>query len=1025
LQATIQLSAIGGVAPYQYSTDGVNFTNTTTYTVGAGIYQYYVRDANGCKAVLTNQVEIEAIPTLVVGLDLSAAVINCSGDTSATIRATATGGLGNYSYTLLDSANNPIGVAQATGVFSNLAAGLYSVAVQSGDCNAVSTPITITDPPLLEVIKPVIKTDITCFGESNGSITINTTGGTGIIQYAISPNLNQFFTKNTFTDLGPGTYRILVQDQAGCFELVDVTINEPAALAATFVVDQLELCTGDANGAVTVSITGGTAPYATSIDSNNPGDYVVGKTSFTGLTGGQLYTIFVKDANNCETAVFVTLAPAVTVTILDAKVTYNCTTNLPGNTVTVTVNPEVLSSVQYSADGVVYQASNVLVNLPVGTQTIYVRHTNGCIKSVVVDILPKLPIIAAVSSIQAATCNGSATGTLTVTATGGTGALQYAISPSYVYQTANVFANLAAGTYTVRVKDDLGCEVTIGNNNVTEPSLVVATIVNAVQELCTNDANGSIEIAVAGGTAPYYTSINSNNPADFVQGKLLYTNLVGGTTYVIYVKDQNGCTTATPFTYTLNPSVDLQATTNVVVNCTGNTPGNVVTVSINPTINPASVTYALDGGAFLSTSVYTNVAVGPHSVVVRHTNGCQTTLNFTIAPVVPIAASATPQVVGCFGEATGSVSISATGGQGVLQYGISPNYVLSPNPTFANLAAGNYTVRVEDALGCFQLVPFTISQPTQLQTTLVMKMEEICDGDSDGMIEIAVTGGTAPYYTSLDPNGNFVQDLYLYDQLEGGQDYTIYVKDANGCLTQIKVTLQAPVVIDAKADVVFDCTSNVVTIQVDPSSIGNVRYSINGGALQTSNVFPALVDGDYVVDVIHNNGVCSSSVSFTIENPIPLTLTLAQTGLNEITATAKGGNGGYQYTFDGISNGTDNTYIINYSGNHEVTVTDAKGCTAKAEIKMDFIDIEIPNNFTPDGNEFNDTWAPLNTANYPNLTVAIFDRYGRKVATLGVNQSWDGTYNGEPLPTGDYWYVIKLGAANDDREFVGNFTLYR
>jgi gliding motility-associated-like protein len=44
---------------------------------------------------------------------------------------------------------------------------------------------------------------------------------------------------------------------------------------------------------------------------------------------------------------------------------------------------------------------------------------------------------------------------------------------------------------------------------------------------------------------------------------------------------------------------------------------------------------------------------------------------------------------------------------------------------------------------------------------------------------------------------------------------------------------------------------------------------------------------------------------------------------------------------------------------------------------------------------------------------------------LGVNQKWDGTYNGEPLPTGDYWYVIKLGSANDDREFVGNFTLYR
>ena len=722
---------------------------------------------------------------------------------------------------------------------------------------------------------------------------------------------------------------------------------------------------------------------------------------------------------------FATLAPAVSVTILEAKVEYTCTTNVPGNTVTVSVNPEVVGSIQYSADGVVYQATNVLVNVPVGAQNIYVKHTNGCIKSVAVSILPKLPISAAVSSVQSATCNGSATGQLTLTATGGTGQLYYAISPNYAYQTSNVFTNLAAGTYTVKVKDDLGCEVTLLNNTITEPLLITTTLVNAVQELCTNDANGSIEINVSGGTAPYYTSMNSTNPADFVQGKLLYTNLIGGMTYVIYVKDQNGCSIATPFTYTLNPSVDLRAQSTVVVNCTGNTPGNTVTISINPAVEKTAVTYALDGGLFQTNPVFTNLSVGPHTVTVKHSNGCQTTLNISIAPIAPIVATALAVPVGCNGEGSGLVTLSASGGEGVLKYGISPNYVLSTNNTFSNLAAGNYTVRVEDALGCFQLVSFTISQPTQLQTTLVMKMEEICEGDSDGMIEISVSGGTAPYYTSLNPNGNYVQDQYLYDLLEGGRNYTVYVKDANGCISQITVPLQAPIFIDAKADVVYNCTSNVVTILVDPSVVSSVRYALNGGTYQTANVFPALANGDYVVDVVHTNGLCSSSVSFTIVNPIPLALILTQTGLNEITATANGGNGGYTYTFNSVSNGSDNTYIINQSGTYVVTVTDAKGCTAQATIVMEFIDIEIPNNFTPDDNGYNDTWAPSNTDHYPNITVAIFDRYGRKVATLGTNQSWDGKYKGNPLPTGDYWYIIKLGNADDDREFVGNFTLYR
>ncbi len=63
---------------------------------------------------------------------------------------------------------------------------------------------------------------------------------------------------------------------------------------------------------------------------------------------------------------------------------------------------------------------------------------------------------------------------------------------------------------------------------------------------------------------------------------------------------------------------------------------------------------------------------------------------------------------------------------------------------------------------------------------------------------------------------------------------------------------------------------------------------------------------------------------------------------------------------------------------------------------------------------------------YPqNLTFDIFDRYGRKVASLRVNEKWDGTYDGRELPTGDYWYVVRLNDANDDRDFVGHFTLYR
>ncbi|MCK5443669.1 MAG: T9SS type B sorting domain-containing protein, partial [Maribacter sp.] len=93
---------------------------------------------------------------------------------------------------------------------------------------------------------------------------------------------------------------------------------------------------------------------------------------------------------------------------------------------------------------------------------------------------------------------------------------------------------------------------------------------------------------------------------------------------------------------------------------------------------------------------------------------------------------------------------------------------------------------------------------------------------------------------------------------------------------------------------------------------------------------------------------------------------------------------------------------------------------------MEFIDIEIPNFFTPDGDGNNDSWMPLNIEPYPEILIKIYDRYGRVVEDNIINRKgWDGTYHGADLPTGDYWYVIQLHGENDDREFVGHFTLYR
>src|SRR5690606_7095035 len=152
-QATLTLSASGGTGSYQYSTSSTfttvlgSFTTSVTFPVSVGTYSYYVRDANGCVANISNEITIDPLPTLILNLSSTNPDINCFGDNTGSITATAQGGLGNYVYTLEDTLGNTIPATQdSPGVFTELVAGVYVVSVVSGDCDATSSNITITQP---------------------------------------------------------------------------------------------------------------------------------------------------------------------------------------------------------------------------------------------------------------------------------------------------------------------------------------------------------------------------------------------------------------------------------------------------------------------------------------------------------------------------------------------------------------------------------------------------------------------------------------------------------------------------------------------------------------------------------------------------------------------------------------------------------------------------------------------------------------------------------------------------------------
>jgi gliding motility-associated-like protein len=299
-----------------------------------------------------------------------------------------------------------------------------------------------------------------------------------------------------------------------------------------------------------------------------------------------------------------------------------------------------------------------------------------------------------------------------------------------------------------------------------------------------------------------------------------------------------------------------------------------------------------------------------------------------------------------------------------------------------------------------------------------------------------VSGGVAPYRYSIDnPSGPFTtgtssQTIFNITGQTGGT-HNVYILDANGCATSpIVVNMNPSVNIRAVVTPKYYCPNdavrNDITVNVNIAAVGQVTYSLDGAAYQPNNVFTNLSVGAHFIRVRHTNGCTTPDINFNITRVMPLVLNVTQGALNEIVSTTSGGYGGYTYTLNGgISNSTG-SFIIDASGNYTVRVTDSNGCETSATIPIVFIDIFIPNVFTPNGDGNNDGWSPQKTLNYKNLVYHIFDRYGRKIKTGREGELWDGTYNGTELPSGDYWYVIKIGGeSGDGRKFVGNVTLYR
>lgn len=1062
----ISAVAHDGTAPYQYQVtttpasppaNDPSWASASTFNLDAGNYYVHVIDAYGC--VFSSPVVILPMdPAPVVSATVNNQCLTAEGDFEIDVTLTSTG-IAPHSFSINGGAFQTM---TAPFTISNLFSGTHTIEVN--DANGCGNLVSVTIEPILG-LTPTVTALPTC-NDDDGEITVTPNGGSGNYTYSIVPNPASInLTGNVFTGVPSGIYTITITDTiTGCTEIADISLA-PATPASFTTTPTALTCFGDNSGSFELFISEYSGPYnyevfddlGTSVTGVIPANTTTNPTTVSGLTSGSYSVVITETASPfCSATGTVIIASPSEALDVVATETSNVTCDNNVGTITAIASGG-WGQYEYELTGtttVPYSPNGTFTDLSAGTYTINVRDASGCIASDTITLVEPTPINATFTpNTTLLSCFGDQNASITVTNVSGGQGANYTYTLNTILptpstsgpQTSNVFTDLGEGTYSVTINDGYNCTMTSIDIVITQPTPIQASLVAETTQTCLNQA--TLTLSATGGTGSYTYSDDSSFATVLGSFTSSTTFPVPVGTYSFYVRDANGCMANVSNEITIDPLPTLDIVLDAVnptINCAGDNTGSITATAQGGLGNYVYTLQDTSGNTIPATQnspgVFTELIAGTYVVYVESGDCNATSEIITITePSAPLDASFIVTNVTCSGSNDGMLEINASGGTGIIKYAISPQLdQFFDTNIFEDLAPGNYDVIVQDELGCYIIHNFDVDEPAPVILTIVANsiIPEVCEGDLNAEFSIDITGGTLPYSVSLDDyngpytTGTATQTEFDFTGLDGG-DHTVFVRDSQGCESEWNITLPESVTINPSVLIEYNCINNMpgntVTVIVDDNlNPDDLDYSLNGGPYQMSNVFTNVPAGtDHFIDVRHTNGCVQSTEFFTIDTVEPLTLVLNEGDLNEFIAVASGGTGDYEFTLNGEDYGSTNTFIITESGTYVVVVTDSSGCTATASIVMEFVDICIPNYFTPNGDGVADTWSPGCINGYPNLTFSIFDRYGRKIATLNVGETWDGMYGGKELPTGDYWYVVNLNSANSDRDFVGNFTLYR
>jgi len=803
---------------------------------------------------------IDVIPTV--------SNVSCKGSLTGTINAEVKNGIGNYSVTLkkdgetISTKDSILSIAEFTG----LEAGIYSLEVTDGAlCGKVVDNIQVLEPADSLAASISAFSNPKCFGSTDGSITVQASGGWGNFTYAINGvDHDSIF----FNNLGAGTYSIKVTDQNGCSKTLEQSLTEPTKLAISKKSSVDPICYGQNSGKIQLGATGGTKSYEFGV-----GEHTQTDSLFTGIAAGD-YRCLVIDANGCMDSIEVAIS-----------------------------QPD---SIGYSFDRSDYHEFNIA-------------------------------------------CFGG-TDSIKITPSGGEPpyTIDFDGSTSSLSGEGKTFKNLnATHSYNFTIEDSQGC--TVSNTvNLSQPDELRVSLLETTNATCLGLANGTVAVSMAGGVVPY-EFILKNGKGVMVRhetGNSFACDTLPADDYSLDIIDANNCSISTAFSIAEPPI--LKATIAVTdVTCFGGSDGSAVAAVAGGTF-PYSYQWLDEGDNEVGTSAtLSNVKASNYRVRITDSNGCsgvsgQTGYIEQVAtihnPPSKLAFTSDVTPVACNGGSTGVIKVEPTGGWGSYEFGANRNS-FTTNNSITGLASGWYKIFVRDSMSCIDSADVMVEEQTSLVIDNISFTDVTCNGGNDGTVQVTVSGGVPNYRYYLDEN----EFSGSKDDLVAG-DYTIIVKDANGCNTFGKLTINQPSAISFTSEVKNStCGLYDGYIKVNPSGGTGTLTVLWDSSGTVGNSLTGIKSGNYPFTITDGVG-CSESFSQSVSDEGGPDINLnnianplcynGSDGAVSVEITSGTLPVKYKICFEGIAKDSATIdslpFIISYNdlkqGEYNVTAVDFNGC---------------------------------------------------------------------------------------------------